>query len=106
MADDQDEWSANANEAVNLSFVHAGSSAPLTLSTFNPTFTYPIFGEEERIFGYQGLQINLRFAAHDLLPNVEISYEKRFKAVGETKATHIEEILKEWVPESENRSNR
>lgn len=74
-----------------------------TLSTFQPRFTYPIFGEEERIFGYQGLKINLRFAAHDLLPNIQISYDKRFKPVGDTKATDLLEKLKEWTPQSEIR---
>ncbi len=43
--------------------------------------------------------MNLRFAAHDLRPNIEVLYDKRFKAVGDTKATNIEEILKEWTPE-------
>jgi hypothetical protein len=28
-------------------------------STFEPRFTYPIFGQEEQIFGYEGLQINV-----------------------------------------------
>jgi histone acetyltransferase 1 len=26
---------------------------------FNPSFTYPIFGENEQIFGYKGLFINV-----------------------------------------------
>lgn len=26
---------------------------------FNPVFTYPIFGEQEKIFGYQGLNIQV-----------------------------------------------
>lgn len=43
--------------------------------------------------------MNLRFAAHDLRPNIEVLYDKRFKAVGDTKATNIEETLKEWTPE-------
>ena len=34
-------------------------------------------------------------------PNIEISYDKKFKAVGDTKATDIHEILKEWTPEGE-----
>lgn len=72
-----------------------------TLSSFHPRFTYPIFGEEERIFGYQGLRINLRFAAHDLYPNLEISYDSKFVPVGDTKATDIVEILKESLPPCE-----
>ena len=43
--------------------------------------------------------MNLRFAAHNLRPNMEVLYDKRFKAVGDTKATNIEETLKEWTPE-------
>ncbi|CAF9913524.1 MAG: histone acetyltransferase 1 [Heterodermia speciosa] len=95
---DQDDWSSKANEAVEISIVQAGETSPKTLSSFHPLFTYPVFGEEERIFGYQGLKIHLRFAAHDAYPNVEISYDKRFEAVGDTAATNIEEVMKEWIP--------
>ncbi|KAK3176990.1 hypothetical protein OEA41_008316 [Lepraria neglecta] len=96
---DQEEWSTHANEALEISFVQAGAGSPKTLSTFHPLFTYPIFGDEEQIFGYQGLRINLRFAAHDLRPNIQVLYDKKFKAVGDTKATDIEETLREWTPE-------
>ena len=91
--------STNANEALKISFVQAAPGAPKILSSFHPQFTYPIFGDEERIFGYQNLKLNLRFAAHDLRPNLEVLYDKKFKAVGDTKATDIEETLKEWTPE-------
>ena len=92
--------SSNANEAIKLSIVQADETSPKTLSSFHPQFTYPIFGEEERIFGYQGLKIHLRLAAHDAYPNIEISYDKKFKAVGETTAADIGEVLKDWVPAS------
>ncbi|KAL8964888.1 MAG: hypothetical protein Q9197_006764 [Variospora fuerteventurae] len=94
------DGSTNANGAVNISFVQPGQSSPITLSTFHPKFTYPIFGEEECIFGYQGLEINLRFAAHDLRPNVSVKYDKKFKTVNDTEALDIEETLKEWMPEA------
>ena len=93
--------SSNANEALKISFVQAALGAPKILSSFHPQFTYPIFGDEERIFGYQNLKLNLRFAAHDLRPNLEVLYNKKFKTVGDTKATDIEETLKEWTPECE-----
>ncbi|KAI4111113.1 MAG: hypothetical protein LQ339_000841 [Xanthoria mediterranea] len=96
---DQEEWSSNANEALNISFVQAGQQSPVKLSTFHPKFTYPIFGEEECIFGYQGLNITIRFAAHDLLPNLSVKYDKKFKTVNDTEALNIEETLKEWMPE-------
>ncbi|KAL8730174.1 MAG: hypothetical protein Q9166_004257 [cf. Caloplaca sp. 2 TL-2023] len=99
---DQDECktgSSNANEALNISFVQAGQEAPVKLSSFQPKFTYPIFGEEERIFGYQGVNVNIRFVAHNLLPNVSVKYDLKFKAIGDTKALDIQETLKEWIPE-------
>jgi hypothetical protein len=94
--------SSNANEAVEISIVQAGERSPATISSFNPQFTYPIFGEEERIFGYQGLRISIRFAAHDLKPNVRITYDKKFETVGDTHATDIEEILRDWIPACES----
>lgn len=30
---------------------------------FSPTFVYPIFGDEETIFGYKGLNIDVRGAS-------------------------------------------
>ena len=90
--------SSDANEAVEISIVQAGDEDPITISSFHPRFTYPIFGDEERIFGYQGLKIHLRFAAHDGFPNAEISYDKKFTPVGGTQATDIEEVLSEWMP--------
>jgi histone acetyltransferase 1 len=34
------------------------------LLPFNPAFTYPIFGEKEKIYGYKGLQVEVR-ACHN-----------------------------------------
>lgn len=85
--------------------MQAGQQSPVKLSTFHPKFTYPIFGEEECIFGYQGLNITIRFAAHDLLPNLSVKYDKKFKTVNDTEALNIEETLKEWMPEGESFKN-
>lgn len=32
---------------------------------FHPTFTYPIFGEREKIFGYKQIQIEVRTGTRD-----------------------------------------
>ena len=39
---------------------HQDSSEPITYTAFEPTFTYPIFGEQEVVFGYKGLSIKVR----------------------------------------------
>lgn len=69
------------------------------VANFHPKFTYPIFGEEEQIFGYQGLKINLRYNSSDMRPHLSTSYGKKFKAIGETAPADIEEMMKEFLPE-------
>ncbi|KAJ5113738.1 hypothetical protein N7456_002272 [Penicillium angulare] len=98
MAVDED-WSCDANDAVHITVVQPGETKPKTLSTFHPQFTYPIFGDDEQIFGYKGLIIRLRFAAHDLRPHVHISYDERFKPVGDTTALDLLGTLKPFIPE-------
>lgn len=92
-----EEWSTNSNDCFTIDLIRGdGSSA----ATFQPEFTYPIFGEEEAIFGYQGLEINLSFAAHNLKPHLNISYENKFKTLGKIEATNLHEALKDFLPES------
>lgn len=67
--------------------------------SFNPRFTYPIFGDSEEIFGYQNLEINLRYNASDMRPHLSVSHTKKFAAVGETEATDINGILHDFLPE-------
>ena len=83
---------------MNISLIQQGASAPEAIATFNPKFTYPIFGKEELIFGYEGLSIHLRFAAHDLLPNLEVTWDQKFKTVGEISALDIAGTLSDWLP--------
>jgi len=92
--------SADANKAVTISMVQPAADSLKTVSTFHPKFTYPIFGEEERIFGYQGLNVDISFAAHDLHPNVNVYYDKKFTTVGDTAATDIKKSLADFLPES------
>lgn len=89
------EWSTNSNECFNISVARPDGNEH---ATFKPEFTYPIFGEEEAIFGYQDLAINLTFAAHDLQPKLEITYAKKFSAMGDVKPTDIKEALRDFLP--------
>ncbi|KAI5304691.1 histone acetyltransferase 1 [Ascosphaera pollenicola] len=94
-------WTCDASTAIQIALVQANEQKGdlHTVSTFAPEFTYTIFGEDESIFGYKGLSIKLRFAAHDLRPNVHISYDERFEAVEDTKAVDLHETLKPFVSE-------
>ncbi|KAL4948482.1 histone acetyltransferase type B catalytic subunit [Aspergillus filifer] len=95
----ESEWSCDANDAVQITIVQPDQQKPKTLSGFHPQFTYPIFGEEERIFGYKGLIIRLRFAAHNLRPHVHVSHDEKFKAVEDAAPVDIPEALKDFLPE-------
>ena len=90
--------SSDANEAVCIELVEADTNALRNVHRFHPKFTYPIFGEEERIFGYKGLDITFRFAAHDLHPNCVISYDHKFPAIADTAALDIRDALKDFIP--------
>ena len=91
-----EEWSSNSNECFTIELVRSDGSQA---ATFQPEFTYPIFGEQESIFGYRDLAITLKFAAHDLRPQLSVIYSEKFKELGEVKPTDIEEALKEFLPE-------
>lgn len=78
--------------------MQASTSGLETVAKFNPQFTYPIFGEAESIFGYKDLEIGLRYTAHDLKPNLQISYGSKFKSVGDTSALDLHTELRDCLP--------
>ncbi|KAI1413622.1 putative histone acetyltransferase type b catalytic subunit [Hypoxylon sp. FL1857] len=94
----EDEWTVEANEAVSVSLVRLTPRSIQTIAYFQPKFTYPIFGQDEHIFGYKNLNIALQFDARDLRPNVDVRFSKKFKKVGDIEATPVEDILKEFLP--------
>lgn len=83
-----------------MSLVQPSADGLKPVIEFQPQFTYPIFGEAESIFGYKDLEIGLRFAAHDLKPNLQISYQSKFKTVGDTSALDLNNTLEEFLPPS------
>ncbi|KXL46811.1 hypothetical protein M433DRAFT_57957 [Acidomyces richmondensis BFW] len=91
-----EEWSSNSNDCFNISLVRSDGS--MVGHEFHPAFTYPIFGDEEAIFGYQDLSINLTFRAHDMRPTLTIEHGAIFKAQGEVRPTDIIEALSDFLP--------
>ncbi|KAL6852063.1 putative histone acetyltransferase type b catalytic subunit [Trichoderma novae-zelandiae] len=92
---DLEEWYTDANEALNISLVSPSKSGLKTIATFHPKFTYSIFGDDEKIFGYKDLKINLRYRANDMRPHLRVAYSKKMKPVGELAPTDVVEILEE-----------
>lgn len=98
MAEADSNWSADANACLELSLVEPSADGLNTIARFNPSFTYPIFGDDERIFGYQGLRISLRYHVADMRPHLKVKYDKKFRSVGATEPTDIEGLLREHLP--------
>ncbi|KAI0480118.1 histone acetyltransferase type B catalytic subunit [Xylariaceae sp. FL0804] len=94
----EEEWTVDANEALKLLLVRPTESGIERIESFSPKFTYAIFGEDERIFGYKGLKINLLYDARDLRPSISVTSSKKFNAVGEVEAVNIKETMKEFLP--------
>jgi len=63
--------------------------------------SHALFGDDERIFGYQGLKLNLKFNACDMRPGLQILYSKKFKPVGDTEATDLKAVFEDFLPKSE-----
>ncbi|KAL1305898.1 hypothetical protein AAFC00_004043 [Neodothiora populina] len=91
-----DDWSSNTTDACNIIFFRGKNE----LARFSPACTYPIFGEEEAVFGYKGLDISLSFASHNLKPHVSISWDEKWEDRGEIKASDVRAALADFLPES------
>lgn len=90
-----EEWSSNSNDVFSIELLRGDG---MSAATFQPEFTYPIFGEQESIFGYQDLRIDLTFAAHNLTPHLDVKYAQKFKELGDVRPTDIHEALKDFLP--------
>ncbi|KAF8744957.1 hypothetical protein AX14_011971 [Amanita brunnescens Koide BX004] len=85
------DWTTDASGALRLSFV-AHDSPDLI---FHPAFTYPIYGDEEKIYGYADLLIDLRFASGSLAQFLNVSYSKRLAS---STVDDVEGTLAKFIP--------
>jgi len=72
--DSKDPWISSANDVINFRFVGTESDLHSTKSTFKPTYTHQIFNNEQ-IYGYKGLSVDLYFTAGSLYPYFAYRYK-------------------------------
>ncbi|KAG2020734.1 histone acetyltransferase type B catalytic subunit [Coprinopsis cinerea AmutBmut pab1-1] len=94
------DWTVSSNDAVTLSLVRAEEDKKAlaegeTYEKFHPPFTYPIYGEEETIYGYKDLVIDLRFASGSLAQYLSVKYLEKLPA---STVDNPEATLKEYIP--------
>ncbi|KAI9671056.1 MAG: histone acetyltransferase 1 [Alyxoria varia] len=92
----REKGSSNSNLSVQVRLKHPSDAAKSV--SFHPKFTYPIFGDEETIFGYKDLKIDIQFKADTLKPNLDVSWGAQFEPVGDTKADAVKEKLEPFLP--------
>ncbi|GAO16923.1 uncharacterized protein UV8b_02872 [Ustilaginoidea virens] len=93
---DLTDWLVDSNEAFGISLVSPSKSGLRLIDSFHPKFTYAIFGDDEKIFGYKDLRITLQYRANDMRPHVETIYSKKLKPpTGVDEPTDINALLQE-----------
>lgn len=90
--------STDTNKAFVVSLVRPSPTGLVTIGSFKPKFTSPIFGIKETIYGYRHAKLVLQYNASDMRPNLQISYEKKLKTVGEVEITDVKEHMKNFLP--------
>ncbi|KAL0947489.1 hypothetical protein HGRIS_013592 [Hohenbuehelia grisea] len=95
------DWACSANDALSLSLVRSEEDLRAlgeeeTYEDFSPAFTYPIYGEEEKIYGYKDLKIDLRFASGSLKQYLKVEHSAKLDA--SSTLDDVEGTLSQFIP--------
>lgn len=107
----EDPWTIPfAPDAINITLAAPDSfPAGSKLPSFKPALTYQLF-ENDAIYGYKGLSIDLEFRQDDMSPALNISFESQLpeasSSSADSKVDDVEGILKEHLPEGIELINR
>lgn len=86
-----EQWTSSSNDALKL-FVTNKEAAV----NFQPTFTYPIFGDAETIYGYKDLNIFLCFDHFTFKPFLNIKYTEKLN--DDPEIIDIKKTIDEYLP--------
>ncbi|KAL1681188.1 acyl-CoA N-acyltransferase [Schizophyllum commune] len=95
------DWTTDSNEALTLSLVRAledqqSLAEAESYTNFHPSFTYPIYGEDEKIYGYKDLNIDLRFASGSLAQYLKVNYAEKLPS--SSTIDDVEGTLSKFIP--------
>ncbi|KAK6501667.1 histone acetyltransferase 1 [Arthrobotrys musiformis] len=109
---DSDEWTIpNASDVITISLDPPTSFPPSksAAEVFHPTYTHQFF-ENEAIYGYKNLAIELKFRQDDMSPSLNITYDEKLSAPGgsngdeEQTVDEVDDVFKEYLPEGTPKS--
>ncbi|PPQ67652.1 hypothetical protein CVT25_012680 [Psilocybe cyanescens] len=101
------DWTTDANDALVLSLVRSPKDKEVlaedeTYEEFHPTFTYPIYGEDEKIYGYKDLIIDasplfkLKFTSGSLEQCLNVTYAEKLSST--STVDDVEATLSGFIP--------
>ncbi|KAG8957301.1 histone acetyltransferase 1 [Tulasnella sp. 419] len=100
------EFTADSNEALSLQLMRFKDDIDMLspreadlVETFHPRFTYPIFGEGEKIYGYEDLEIHLKFASGSLRQFLSVQWGSKV-----ANADDVEGTLYKFIPPDYHKS--
>ncbi|CDH48914.1 histone acetyltransferase type b catalyticsubunit [Lichtheimia corymbifera JMRC:FSU:9682] len=104
-------WIAKTTESMEISLVRpnfsdAESTEPTTATTFEPNFTYPIYGEQEVVFGYKDLSIQLSYTSGSLRLYPRVDYSAKYQSASGSSSSNSDQVhaddvfgmIKEYLP--------
>lgn len=94
---DSANYISDALEAIHIHFIDYDDNHQKKLS-FTPKMAHQIFGNDELVFGYSNLTIDITYCgitAHALL---KYNYFSKIEDKGLLSADDIQEKIKEWIP--------
>ncbi|XP_785091.3 histone acetyltransferase type B catalytic subunit [Strongylocentrotus purpuratus] len=72
-----EEFISRANDVIEMKLVRSKEDIEDSTRSFAPEFTHQIFGENETVFGYRGLKVQLYFSAARLTPYLTYTFEEK-----------------------------
>ncbi|GJE87946.1 histone acetyltransferase type B [Phanerochaete sordida] len=95
------DWTTDSNDALTISLVRSEkdklTAEDTNLVEFHPTFTYPIYGTDEKLYGYKDLLIDLRLASGSLRTYLNVSYSAKLPPP--SPVDDAEAMLQKFLPE-------
>ncbi|KAL8561912.1 hypothetical protein ACOMHN_046702 [Nucella lapillus] len=77
-----EDFKCSANEAIHFKLVRQEADLHDEKKTFKPDMTHQTFGEQESIFGYKDLEVQMFYTAGRLIPFVNLQYTDRVPPTG------------------------
>ncbi|CAF0846597.1 unnamed protein product [Rotaria sordida] len=93
-------FDCSANEVISFKLIQSEKDLNNEENEFAPEFTHQIFGENERIFGYKNLNIDIYCLSSSLNFYLNIDYDEKInpKKYQQFKADDLVESLNQWIP--------